>query len=194
MQISIKSALCGCFLVTIACGQETSNDAPRSARAQGETSLALKDDAHPLKSADTSSPRDTLLGFMADVDRLYAEWKEENDIQSAAGYQTYSRARSVLDFTATPDGGSRFIQDQRMLMLREILNRLDIPPDNEIPGAKEVAENGVTQWTVPNTSITIQRIGDCLAPGTIATAVYSGHRAAREMDAAVPGDVPFRRE
>jgi dimethylamine/trimethylamine dehydrogenase len=42
--------------------------------------------------------------------------------------------------------------------------------------------------------ITIQRIGDCLAPGTIATAVYSGHRAAREMDAEVPIGVPFRRE
>ena len=42
--------------------------------------------------------------------------------------------------------------------------------------------------------ISIQRIGDCLAPGTIATAVYSGHRYAREMDAAVPIGVPFHRE
>ncbi len=29
----------------------------------------------------------------------------------------------------------------------------------------------------------VARIGDCLAPGIIAAAVYSGHRAAREMDA-----------
>ncbi len=42
--------------------------------------------------------------------------------------------------------------------------------------------------------IEIQRIGDCLAPGTIATSVYAGHRYAREMDAAVPLGVPFRRE
>ncbi len=28
----------------------------------------------------------------------------------------------------------------------------------------------------------LRRIGDCLAPGTIAAAVYSGHRAARELD------------
>ena len=42
--------------------------------------------------------------------------------------------------------------------------------------------------------IAIQRIGDCAAPGTIATAVYSGHRAAREMDAEVPVGVPFHRE
>jgi dimethylamine/trimethylamine dehydrogenase len=38
------------------------------------------------------------------------------------------------------------------------------------------------------------RIGDCLAPGIIAAAVYSGHRFAREIDA-VPSDaVGFRRE
>ncbi len=42
--------------------------------------------------------------------------------------------------------------------------------------------------------IAIDRIGDCLAPGTIATSVYSGHRYAREMDAEVPIGVPFLRE
>jgi dimethylamine/trimethylamine dehydrogenase len=42
--------------------------------------------------------------------------------------------------------------------------------------------------------IEIERIGDCLAPGTIATAVYSGHKYAREMDEDVPVGVPFLRE
>jgi dimethylamine/trimethylamine dehydrogenase len=31
--------------------------------------------------------------------------------------------------------------------------------------------------------IDIERVGDCSAPGTIATAVFAGHRYAREMDA-----------
>ncbi len=42
--------------------------------------------------------------------------------------------------------------------------------------------------------IDIERIGDCLAPGTIATSVYSGHKYAREMDAASQLGVPFLRE
>ena len=42
--------------------------------------------------------------------------------------------------------------------------------------------------------ISIQRIGDCLAPGTIATSVYSGHQYARELDAGTPDDVRFHRE
>ncbi|MEM8813870.1 MAG: FAD-dependent oxidoreductase [Pseudomonadota bacterium] len=40
----------------------------------------------------------------------------------------------------------------------------------------------------------IKRIGDCFAPGTIAAAVYGGHRYARELDAPIPNGVPFRRE
>ncbi|MEE8204161.1 MAG: FAD-dependent oxidoreductase [Alphaproteobacteria bacterium] len=40
----------------------------------------------------------------------------------------------------------------------------------------------------------VTRIGDCLAPATIAHAVYAGHRYAREFDAPPAGDVPFRRE
>ena len=40
----------------------------------------------------------------------------------------------------------------------------------------------------------VTRIGDCLAPGTIAAAIYGGHRYARELDAPAPDGVPFRRE
>jgi dimethylamine/trimethylamine dehydrogenase len=40
----------------------------------------------------------------------------------------------------------------------------------------------------------VTRIGDCLAPGTIAAAVYAGHRYAREFGEPPPHGVPFRRE
>jgi dimethylamine/trimethylamine dehydrogenase len=42
--------------------------------------------------------------------------------------------------------------------------------------------------------ISIERVGDCAAPGTIAAAVYAGHRYAREIDTEVSIGVPFRRE
>jgi len=42
--------------------------------------------------------------------------------------------------------------------------------------------------------MSVDRIGDCLAPGTIATAVYSGHKFARELDTSVPAPVPFLRD
>ena len=40
----------------------------------------------------------------------------------------------------------------------------------------------------------VVRIGDCLAPSTIAAAVYAGHRCARETDEPAPEGVPFKRE
>jgi dimethylamine/trimethylamine dehydrogenase len=41
----------------------------------------------------------------------------------------------------------------------------------------------------------VTAIGDCLTPSTIASAVYEGHRVAREMDAPPENpDMPFRRE
>jgi dimethylamine/trimethylamine dehydrogenase len=39
----------------------------------------------------------------------------------------------------------------------------------------------------------VRRIGDALAPGIIAHAVYSGHRYARELDTGEPGRI-FRRD
>ena len=42
--------------------------------------------------------------------------------------------------------------------------------------------------------ISVTAIGDCLAPGTIAAAVYAGHRHAREFDRSADDDVPFLRE
>ena len=41
---------------------------------------------------------------------------------------------------------------------------------------------------------TIKCIGDCLAPSTIAAAVYSGHLAARELESGQQEEVPFLRE
>jgi dimethylamine/trimethylamine dehydrogenase len=40
----------------------------------------------------------------------------------------------------------------------------------------------------------LARIGDCLGPGTIAAAVYSGHRYARELGEPTVEGAPFRRE
>ena len=41
---------------------------------------------------------------------------------------------------------------------------------------------------------TVERIGDCLAPGIIAAAVHSGHLAARELENVSIEEVPFLRE
>jgi dimethylamine/trimethylamine dehydrogenase len=42
--------------------------------------------------------------------------------------------------------------------------------------------------------ISVKSIGDCLAPSTIAAAVYAGHRHAREFDWPPTDEAAFQRE
>ncbi|PPR22257.1 MAG: Trimethylamine dehydrogenase [Alphaproteobacteria bacterium MarineAlpha10_Bin2] len=55
-------------------------------------------------------------------------------------------------------------------------------------GLQARAEAGDVPWR------TLTRIGDALAPATVAHAVYAGHRYAREFDAPVPDGTPYKVE
>jgi dimethylamine/trimethylamine dehydrogenase len=48
--------------------------------------------------------------------------------------------------------------------------------------------------TTSDNNPSVTRIGDCFGPGTIAAAVYGGHRYARELGEPQSDAVPFRRE
>jgi len=91
-----------------------------------------------------------------------------------------SEARLACVFT-----GRSIIRPAQSLML--VTSR---QPDDTLHGEllrrpESLQANGITNVT---------RIGDCLAPATLASAVYSGHRYARELDEAEEDSVPFRRD
>jgi dimethylamine/trimethylamine dehydrogenase len=101
-------------------------------------------------------------------------------IQANSALDRLSTESATLACTFT--GRERVVEAPVVLMVT--LRR----PDEELYASLqdfiEEAEPGV-----------VTRIGDCLAPGTIAASVRSGHRYAREMDEDVAhGAVPFRRE
>ncbi len=120
-------------------------------------------DPHPLRQADTASPRDTLRSFLTNVDVVITDSKQ--GIYNWRTTRAYLRAIATLDLSTTPHSDSHEIRTGRVLMLKEILDRIELPPDDEIPGAAEVAAGTVTQWTIPNTSIAISRIEDGLRAG-----------------------------
>jgi MscS family membrane protein len=45
-----------------------------------------------------------------------------------------------------------------VLLLEAILDRVEIPPFDEIPDATVVRETGLTTWTIPNTELTMVRV------------------------------------
>ena len=62
-------------------------------------------------------------------------------------------------------------------------------PNDELQQALEARES---EWRDAGIE-SITAIGDCLAPGLIAHAVYAGQRYAQEFDTSPSGEVRFRR-
>ncbi len=128
--------------------------------AHGQADLA---DSHPLRPPDTSSPRDTLRSFLTNITQaLY--FREQAlqfpDVRPPAkeGLRARKRAIETLNLESTPHGDSPYVQDERVLLLKEILDRIELPPWEEIPGDREVADQAITRWTIPNTRIAIARV------------------------------------
>ena len=114
-------------------------------------------DPHPLRPADTSSPRDTLRSFITSTNQAIQAWragKPEETVRNSA-----QRARETFDFSQVPEIVQRGKEIEAVLLLREILDRIALPSDDEIPGDEEVAdgEKALTHWTIPNTRITIAK-------------------------------------
>ncbi|MEN8195658.1 MAG: NADH:flavin oxidoreductase, partial [Pseudomonadota bacterium] len=77
----------------------------------------------------------------------------------------------------------------------------DIACHTVVPVTSQTPENTLYQSLKADSSAlelagikSVSAIGGCLAPSTIAAAVYAGHKAARELDEALAEGVPFKRE
>jgi len=121
-----------------------------------EAILGAIDDPYPLRAADTSSPRDTLRSFIRDYSDGIEAW--QNDKPSAAIYRPLYRASETFDATDLAAIDRLATGATKMAYLREILDRIELPPFDQIPGDEEVAEQGITRWTIPNTKIEIAKI------------------------------------
>ena len=117
--------------------------------------LSAIDEPYPLRSADTSSPRDTLRTFLRDFSESIEAW--QNDELDAAIYRPLFRASETFDATDLAALDRVASGAIKMAFLREILDRVELPSFDQIPGDEEVAEHGIERWTIPNTNIEIVR-------------------------------------
>ena len=124
--------------------------------ANQQADLASNPD--PLRPAETSSPRDTLRTFLTNVGEV-GETLRRGEL-NAKGVHAYLRATKTLDLRSTPDSNEWSVRTERILLLKELLDRIELPPDSEIPGDLDVAERALTQWSIPGTAITIVQITD----------------------------------
>jgi MscS family membrane protein len=116
------------------------------------------DDPNPLQPPATSSPRDTLQSFLTNANQVAEKKRQLGGAFDAASYQVLRRAAHTMDFSATPHGDDWSERILRVALLHEVLGRVALPPEAQIPGEKAATDSGLTNWSIPGTQIRIERV------------------------------------
>ena len=131
------------------------------------------DTDNPLTPADTSSPRATLKGFVETMNRGHALLMEivksylgSSRLYLSAGereevdriLEKLDIARRTLNLSELPAALAESLSAYRVLQLKEVLDRLELPAFETVPDAVEMESRQFKRWTLPGTEITIERV------------------------------------
>lgn len=114
----------------------------------------------PLEPPDTSSPRATFSSFIKYTDLLY-EAAVNDDSSSGNSFlkkEYLQRAEGCFDLHEIPPTMKKNVGIESVLLLREILDRIEIPDIDSIPDNMETKADSTTLWRIPHTEIYIGRI------------------------------------
>ena len=130
--------------------------------------------------ADTSSPRATLKSFLDATNQAYGIIESGEFIGRAdPKYRALAmRALDTMDISGLPAYARKDRAGEAAIELKEILDRLELPPWEDIPDLKAIeAAGGPDQlplWRIPGTRITIARVAEgprrheyLFSPGTL---------------------------
>ena len=113
-----------------------------------------------LAPADTSSPRDTLRSFRAAVDDVFRHVRSGQVDGRRATMLAIRRVLSCLDLRGIAPSLAAPRGQEAAVCLKEVLDRIELPPDEAIPGDEEVAKSGPKRWRIPGTEIVLARVAD----------------------------------
>lgn len=115
-------------------------------------------DPFPLRPPSTESPRDTLESFLQKA-REAIQLHRSGGSPRAIDHVVADGLR-CLDLRELPPAVRAKQGIERALLLLEILDRIELPPIEDVPGIESVEETGLTSWTIPDTEIAIARTDD----------------------------------
>jgi MscS family membrane protein len=168
--------------------------------------------ATPLKPPDRSSPRATLKTFLESVDAVGAFIADEyRSAPTQAGFHHLLSLAEIpvqcLDLREIPPASHMKTGNAAAITLYETLNRIDLPPFDQVPGAddlKSLAATDPPRWVIPDTQIALVFVtsgphsGEFLfSSATVAGADASYHRVRalpyiKHLDAGKRFDNGFR--
>ncbi|MGO9568480.1 MAG: hypothetical protein ACLP5H_13150, partial [Desulfomonilaceae bacterium] len=135
-----------CLLLLVVCGKN----------AEPAEALYL------LARPDTSSPRATLKSFLDEMNKAVAAYKAG---QSDHFLASLNLAERCLNLDGEPEAIRPVLGLYAAGYLKETLDRIEMPPLQEIPDAKTVETQKLASWTLPPTDITISVAKDGPASG-----------------------------
>ncbi|MFD2191856.1 mechanosensitive ion channel family protein [Pistricoccus aurantiacus] len=116
---------------------------------------------NPLAPLDTSSPRATYSAFLENSRRVEALFLDYRDEKSKAGAKAISdalyRSSRVFDLSQIPPAQRGEVAGESNTYLFDILLRLPRIDVETIPDGTEMLPS---QWTIPNTELTIARVSE----------------------------------
>ena len=124
---------------------------------------------NPLATPELSSPRDTLRNFLTLMDNAYHRWKTEGrTYENRAQRAAISRlAHQFFDLNDIAPSVRTNIGRETAVFMKEVLDRIELPPWEEIPDAEMIAAKpgGLNRWAIPHTEITLIRLKEGLHEG-----------------------------
>jgi MscS family membrane protein len=136
---------------------------PTPSRAPNQPpAAALATVGHPLAPLDTSSPRATLESFRAAVDHIHAALEREGAAaqRRPETMRLIGQVLTCFDLSRLAPSLVRPEGIQAAVCIKEVLDRIPLPPESAIPDAAAVQTAGVKRWRLPGTEIVLSRITD----------------------------------
>jgi MscS family membrane protein len=114
--------------------------------------------AYPLRPPKLDSPQSTIRSFVRNANEAIGLLQTEQGRDSDAIRRAMRRAMLCLDLSSFALGTMEAVGTEKVLLLKEIIDRVGVPPLEEIPNRQEVKKSGMTSWTIPNTELSIVRM------------------------------------
>jgi len=129
----------------------------------------------PLSPPSTISPRVTLSEFRDNMALTYAlvmsaynsghktpglSYASVQHQQAAHAEEALDRAIKTFDLSDIPPAQLEDIGVESALLLNEILDRIPLPPNGEIPDITTVEKEDINYWEIPGTEIAILKVSE----------------------------------
>lgn len=171
--ISICLMLLALVILSPAIAASDANEPQELSKVSVQEEEVVVDPDRPLKPLDLSSPRAALDSFLMLSDfamqmRREQYWDKVSREGVAHTREITLKLSQIMDLSKIPPASRSEVSRDAIVYLYEVLSRIELPPEEEIPDAEYFADKDNSKkagqefvnWTIPDTDITFVRVSD----------------------------------